>query len=139
MLWERRGEEVCARVYGGQYRRLRENIARLHPDLDRWMVVDGYGRVLGRPGLDLATRELCIVALICAQDAPQQLYSHLRGSLNAGARADEVEVAIRLATVGVEAERVDSAWRTWQAVRGRTASDVAAEATGGATEPAADC
>jgi 4-carboxymuconolactone decarboxylase len=128
-LWERRGETVCARVYGGQYRRLRENITRLHPDLDRWMVVDGYGRVLGRPGLDLATRELCIVALLCAQDAPQQLYSHLRGSLNAGAALDEVEATIRLATAGLPPERIDATWRTWQAVKARAAGDGGADAT----------
>ncbi|MGH7507084.1 MAG: carboxymuconolactone decarboxylase family protein [Longimicrobiales bacterium] len=118
--WERRGEEVCVRVYGGQYRRLRENVARLHPELERWMVVDGYGRVLGRPGLDLATRELCIVGLLCAQDAPRQLYSHLRGALNAGADPATVETAVREATTALPAERVDAAWRTWRSVTGRT-------------------
>src|SRR5690606_35321583 len=45
-FWQRRGGEVCARVYGDQYPRLRENIARLHPDLAEWMVTEGYGKVL---------------------------------------------------------------------------------------------
>jgi 4-carboxymuconolactone decarboxylase len=76
---------VCARVYGGSYRKLRRNVRALHPELDRWMVEHGYGRVLGRPGLDLATRELCIAALLATWDAPRQLHSHLRGALNAGA------------------------------------------------------
>jgi 4-carboxymuconolactone decarboxylase len=77
--WEARGEEVCAAVYGRNYARLRENVRGLHPDFEGWMVAGGYGRVIGRPGLDLATRELCIAALLAAWDAPRQLHSHLRG------------------------------------------------------------
>lgn len=52
--WTARGEEVCAHVYGGNYPRLRANVAALHPEMDRSMVEGGYGRVLGRPGLELA-------------------------------------------------------------------------------------
>jgi 4-carboxymuconolactone decarboxylase len=89
-----RGEEVCATVYGESYEPLRGNVRQLHPDLDLWMVSGGYGRVLGRPGLDLATRELCVVALLAAWEAPRQLHSHLRGALNAGAASDEVEEAL---------------------------------------------
>jgi 4-carboxymuconolactone decarboxylase len=93
--WEDRGERVCQIVYGGQYGRLRENVRAMHPDMERWMVVEGYGKVLGRPGLDLATRELCIVALLAVLGAPRQLYSHLRGALNAGASLEEVDASLR--------------------------------------------
>ena len=96
-LWEARGPQVCETVYGSAYRRLRERVASLHPELDRWMVVGGYGRVLGRPGLDLAARELCVVALLAAWDAPEQLHSHLRGALHAGATLAEVERAVEVA------------------------------------------
>jgi 4-carboxymuconolactone decarboxylase len=48
-LWRARGQEVCRAVYGGQYPRLRENVRDLHPDMERWMVEEGYGKVLGRP------------------------------------------------------------------------------------------
>src|SRR5690606_5843621 len=41
--WRRRGEAVCARVYGAQYGRLRERVAGLHPDLEAWMLEEGYG------------------------------------------------------------------------------------------------
>src|SRR5262245_23671976 len=81
--WQERGERICAIVYGGQYNRLRENITKLHPDVESWMLTEGYGKVLARPGLDLKTRELCIIALLASQDAPHQLHSHLRGALNA--------------------------------------------------------
>lgn len=95
--WRARGERVCARVYGRQYARLRESVARLHADLEQWMLVEGYGKVLGRPGLALRVRELCIVAILVVQWAPRQLYAHLRGALNAGAAPQECEEAIALA------------------------------------------
>ena len=60
--WRTRGEALCRVVYGANYERLRENVRALHPALDAWMVRDGYGRVLSRPGLDLVRRELCVVA-----------------------------------------------------------------------------
>jgi len=91
---EERGEEVCRVVYGPLYGRLRQNVRRLHPDLDRWMIREGYGKVLGRPGLALAERELCIVALLAAAGRGPQLHSHLRGALRAGARGADVGAAL---------------------------------------------
>ncbi|NUO64137.1 MAG: carboxymuconolactone decarboxylase family protein [Gemmatimonadaceae bacterium] len=88
--WRADGEETCAKVYDGMYERLRENIAELHPALDAWMVVDGYGKVLSRPGLDLARRELCIVAVCAAAKQDRQLQSHLHGALNVGATPGQV-------------------------------------------------
>jgi 4-carboxymuconolactone decarboxylase len=96
-LWSERGPEVCARVYGDNYRKLRRNVTSLHPDLDRWMVEGGYGRVIGRPGLDLATRELCIAALLTVWNAPRQLHSHLRGAINAGVSPRSLAAAVNLA------------------------------------------
>jgi 4-carboxymuconolactone decarboxylase len=88
--WRRRGEETCAVVYGDSYEKLRENIRALHPELDDWMIVDGYGKVLSRPGLDLKTRELCVVAACAVAGQQRQLHSHLRGALNSGASPAEV-------------------------------------------------
>jgi 4-carboxymuconolactone decarboxylase len=88
--WRRRGEETCAIVYGDSYEKLRENIRSLHPALDDWMIVDGYGKVLSRPGVDLKTRELCVVAACAVSRQQRQLHSHLHGALNAGATAGEV-------------------------------------------------
>lgn len=78
------GEETCARVYGGMYEKLRTNIRQLHPLLDDWMITEGYGKVLSRPGLDLPRRELCIVAACAASGQDRQLQSHLHGARNAG-------------------------------------------------------
>ena len=88
--WHARGESTCATVYGDTYERLRTNIRDLHPALDAWMIVDGYGKVLGRPQLDLRRRELCIVAVCAVGEQDRQLHAHLRGALNAGASADEI-------------------------------------------------
>lgn len=95
--WADRGAAVCARVYGANYPKLRANVRAIHPDLNRWMVEGGYGRVIGRPGLDLATRELCVAGLLVAWDAPRQLHSHLRGALNAGAGRDDLAEAVEIA------------------------------------------
>jgi 4-carboxymuconolactone decarboxylase len=95
--WEVRGPRVLARVYGAQEAGLRRNIGALHPDMARWMVLEGYGKVLGRPGLDLGRRELCIVAILAVLDTPVQLYSHLRGALNVGVPQGRVEATLEQA------------------------------------------
>jgi hypothetical protein len=41
--WTGRGEEVCATVYGENYRKLRESVRALHPAIDAWMITEGYG------------------------------------------------------------------------------------------------
>jgi 4-carboxymuconolactone decarboxylase len=88
--WRARGEETCAAVYAEMYDRLRVNIAALHPALDSWMVVEGYGKVLGRSQLDLMRRELCIVAMCAVAKQDRQLQSHLHGALNVGATPEQV-------------------------------------------------
>ena len=92
--WRERGERTCAVVYGERYEALRVNVRALHPALETWMIVEGYGKILARPGLDLARRELCIVAACAAAGQDRQLHSHLHGALNAGVSADDVTAAI---------------------------------------------
>jgi len=94
--WMARGEQVCRQVYGDTYAALRRNIRHLHPDLESSMIVEGYGRVLGRPGLDLARRELCSVAQIAVLGARRQLRSHLKGALNAGATPEVIGRTLEL-------------------------------------------
>jgi L-asparaginase II/alkylhydroperoxidase/carboxymuconolactone decarboxylase family protein YurZ len=117
--WASRGEEVCRRVYGDRYRALRRNIRSLHPDLDRWMIREGYGKVLGRPGLDLKVRELCIVGLLAVLDAPVQLYSHLRGTLAVGASPLEVDGALAAVEDLMDPGARERAREQWERVRSR--------------------
>jgi 4-carboxymuconolactone decarboxylase len=89
-----RGQQTCATVYGRFYDPLRVNVRELHPALDLWMVADGYGKVLGRPGLSLWRRELCIVAACAAGRQDRQLHSHLHGAINAGASVVQVDATL---------------------------------------------
>jgi 4-carboxymuconolactone decarboxylase len=84
-------------IYGANYGKLRENVASLHPAIDAWMVTEGYGRTLSRPGLDLARREFCVVAQVMVLRAERQLHSHLRGARHAGASAEVVSRVISAA------------------------------------------
>ncbi len=117
--WADRGHEVCGSVYAGQYEKLRETVRALHPDLEQWMVVEGYGKVLGRPGLPLTTRELCIVASLAVLGFPKQLYSHLRGALNVGADASDVEEALAQADPYLDGDGRSASVKVWQKVQER--------------------
>ncbi len=115
--WAADGEETCAKVYGPFYERLRPNIAALHPALDAWMIVDGYGKVLSRPGLDLVRRELCVIAVCAVGRQDRQLHSHLHGALHVGAAPQLVEDALEaLADMMTPADH-EHALRLWSHVR----------------------
>jgi 4-carboxymuconolactone decarboxylase len=113
--WRERGEATCRRIYGANYDALRRNVSGLHPALDAWIVTDGYGRTLSRPGLDLRRRELCAIAMLVAQNVPRQLHSHLRGALNAGATEQDVDETLTLmeAARAAPPERLMAARALW--------------------------
>jgi 4-carboxymuconolactone decarboxylase len=117
--WRRRGEETCATVYGPMYEKLRGNIRALHPALDEWMIVEGYGKVLSRPGLDLRRRELCIVAACAAAGQDRQLHSHLHGARNAGVANAVIEESLAALEGVVNAEFLKNAQMLWARVRGK--------------------
>jgi 4-carboxymuconolactone decarboxylase len=83
------------------------------------MIVEGYGKVLSRAGLDLGRRELCIMAACAASGQDRQLHSHLHGARNVGVPDDAIGAALD-ALEGV----VDTANRTravalWAKVRAK--------------------
>jgi 4-carboxymuconolactone decarboxylase len=104
--WLARGEATCHAVYDGMYEKLRENVYQLHPALDAVMVMDGYGKVLGRPGLDLARRELCVVAACAATRQDRQLHSHLHGALNVGVAPAALAASLEALAPDIGADRV---------------------------------
>jgi 4-carboxymuconolactone decarboxylase len=116
--WLARGEATCRKVYGKHYEQLRHNIHALHPALDQWMVVDGYGKTLSRGGLDLLRRELCSVAMLVPQGVQRQLLSHLSGAMNAGATAEQVDDVLNLATaLPVRSRNLEVARNLWQELK----------------------
>jgi 4-carboxymuconolactone decarboxylase len=114
-----RGEATCATVYGPFYERLRHNIRALHPALDSWMIVEGYGKVLGRPALDLARRELCVVAACAIARQDRQLHSHLHGALHAGASPAQVDAALLAVADLLEPDDVKRYVGLWARVQGK--------------------
>jgi 4-carboxymuconolactone decarboxylase len=115
--WAREGEQTCRTVYGEMYERLRVNIRALHPALDAWMIVEGYGKVLSRPGLDLKRRELCVVAACAVLAQERQLHSHLHGALNAGATGEEVDQTLAVVDAMLEPASRDRIVHLWSRVR----------------------
>jgi 4-carboxymuconolactone decarboxylase len=107
--WQQDGIATCKRVYGSMYEKLRANVAALHPAIDAWMIMEGYGKVLSRPGLDLGRRELCIVAACVASGQDRQLHSHLHGAVNVGVRPGVVDETLDALTDIIASERVTAA------------------------------
>lgn len=87
-----RGETLCRDIYGHVYDKMMRTLQYVSPDLARWMIVEGYGKTLSRPGSDIVTRELCIVAMLTVLGRQQQLTSHVRGALRVGATLDDLRL-----------------------------------------------
>ncbi|MBU8934216.1 MAG: carboxymuconolactone decarboxylase family protein [candidate division Zixibacteria bacterium] len=92
--WFDRGVALCRQVYGDNYDRLKDRVESFAPDIFRWMVLEGYGKTLSRPGLGPIDRELAIVACLMVENRQQQLFSHIRGAFNVGADRSLVELVI---------------------------------------------
>jgi alkylhydroperoxidase/carboxymuconolactone decarboxylase family protein YurZ len=114
--WEERGTHLARRVYGGNFDKLVANAHALSPDLAQWMLMEGYGRVLSRSILPFEIREPCIVATLVPLGAPRQLFSHMRGCLNIGLRAEAVEGLLRLVEEVVSHTDAMLMWTTWDEV-----------------------
>jgi len=116
--WAEDGARTCAAVYGAHYGRLREHVRALHPALDDWMLEEGYGKVLSRPGLDLPRRELCIVAACAVTGQRRQLRAHLRGARNAGVAAAVVSAVLETVVPLAPPEAAPGVWEAWRQVQG---------------------
>jgi 4-carboxymuconolactone decarboxylase len=92
--WFTEGLLLCRQVYADKYPALKRKVESLSPEIFRWMVIEGYGKVLSRPGLDIVTRELAVIACLMVDNRRQQLLAHIRGALNVGASAEVVDHVI---------------------------------------------
>ncbi|NQV51128.1 MAG: carboxymuconolactone decarboxylase family protein [Candidatus Marinimicrobia bacterium] len=81
---QKAGLDTSKLIYGKHHSRLIQVMDELHPDLTRWMIEDGYGRVLSRPGLSIKDRELAVIASLMASGMVHQFKAHIRGALYAG-------------------------------------------------------
>ena len=83
-IWKGRGEELCRKVYADNFEKLKKRVRHFSQEIFEWMILEGYGKVLSRPGLDIKKRELAIVAMLMVDNRPKQMFSHIRGALNVG-------------------------------------------------------
>ncbi len=88
--WRERGEALCAQIYHPNFDRLVANMASVSPELSEWMVVEGYGKVLSRPGPTALEREVASIVFLAISQHPVQLYSHVRGARNVGATGGQL-------------------------------------------------
>ncbi|MCX6140041.1 MAG: RdgB/HAM1 family non-canonical purine NTP pyrophosphatase [Candidatus Kapabacteria bacterium] len=89
-LFRERGEELCKRVYGSVYDRMMSRLGAITPELSSWMIIEGYGKTLSRPQLDIINRELCIVGILASLGHNNQLRSHVRGAFLVGATTEQL-------------------------------------------------
>ena len=86
--WKRQGARLCRRIYASATEKMLSNMRAIHPAIAEWIVWEGYGKVLSRPGLSAAVREACAVSALVALGAWRQLESHARGALRVGLPLD---------------------------------------------------
>lgn len=94
-----RGEANCKKVYGNKFEKLISNVKNFSPDMAEWLILEGYGKVLGRKGLSLKERELCIVATLAALKFEDQLYSHINGAFRSKAPIEDIRSVMESLTL----------------------------------------
>ena len=94
-----RGWRKLQEIDGEAGTRVVESLATIAPDFARYIVEFPFGDIYSRPGLDLKSREIAVVAALTALgNATPQLKVHVHGALNVGFSAQEVvEVIMQMA------------------------------------------
>lgn len=92
----RAGLELLAKLHGGHSgRQLVESLQTVCPDFATMTVEWALAGIMTRPGLDLATRQLLLIAACTTLGfATPQLRAHIEGALNAGASREQIVEAI---------------------------------------------
>lgn len=94
-----RGWEKLKEVDGQAGENVIESLRDIAPDFARLLIEFPFGDIYSRPGLDLKTREIAVVAALTALgNAAPQLKVHIQGALNVGCSEQEiVEVIMQMA------------------------------------------
>lgn len=76
-----------------------ENLRDIAPDFARYLIEFQFGDIYARPGLDLKSREIAVVAALTALgNASPQLKVHIAAALHVGCTREEiVEVIMQMA------------------------------------------
>lgn len=94
-----RGLAKLREIDGDAGERVVESLADIAPDFARYLIEFPFGDIYSRPGLDLKSREIAVVAALTAMgNAAPQLKVHIQGALNVGVtRAEIVETIMQMA------------------------------------------
>jgi 4-carboxymuconolactone decarboxylase len=86
-----KGRETLAQFDPTSYDRVMQTWGDFSPELARFIIEYPYGDVLSRPGLDVKSRALAIVAALTALgNAGPQLKVHINNALNLGWTPQEI-------------------------------------------------
>ncbi|MES1945565.1 4-carboxymuconolactone decarboxylase [Salinisphaera sp. PC39] len=94
-----RGWEKLKEIDGEVGEKVVESLKDIAPDFARYLIEFPFGDIYSRPGLDLKSREIAVVAALTAMgNAAPQLKVHIHGALNTGSSEREViEVIMQMA------------------------------------------
>jgi 4-carboxymuconolactone decarboxylase len=94
-----RGLAKLQEIDGEVGMRVIDSLRDIAPDFARYLIEFPFGDIYSRPGLDLKSREIAVVAALTALgNAAPQLKVHIQGALNVGVTRDEVvEVIMQMA------------------------------------------
>jgi 4-carboxymuconolactone decarboxylase len=94
-----RGWDKLKEVDGEVGQKVVESLKDIAPDFARLLIEFPFGDIYSRPGLDLKSREIAVVAALTALgNAAPQLKVHIHGALNVGCtRQEVVEVIMQMA------------------------------------------
>jgi len=94
MNTESRYERGLAKLHeidGEAGARVVQSLEDIAPDFARYLIEFPFGDIYSRPGLDLRSREIAVVAALTAMgNATPQLKVHIHAALNVGVSREEV-------------------------------------------------
>lgn len=86
-----RGLEKLREIDGEAGERVLDSLSDIAPDFARYLIEFPFGDIYCRPGLDLKSREIAVVAALTAMgNAAPQLKVHIQGALNVGVSREEI-------------------------------------------------
>jgi len=85
----------CNLIYKDNYKKLIKNMNYYSHDMKEWMLIEGYGKVMGRSGLNLKERELVTVSILSTKYYESQLHSHIKGCLNLNISENNIKAILK--------------------------------------------
>lgn len=87
----KRGWEKLREIDGEVGESVVQSLQDIAPDFARYLIEFPFGDIYSRPGLDLKSREIAVVAALTALgNATPQLKVHIQGALNVGVSREEI-------------------------------------------------